>query len=86
MLDAKVASALKRIIAMQYFKKRVSLAEQKAQMQDRILRGIQIACMIYEHFRVTGAHEGVLDFSDLLSVTVHGDDKEDWSRKVLLLY
>ena len=46
-----------------YFKKRVNLEEQKAQMRDRFLRGRQVAYMIYEYFRVIGAHEAVLDFS-----------------------
>ena len=47
MLDAKIASALNKII--QQFKK-VSLDEQKAQKEDRILRGRQIAFMIYDFF------------------------------------
>ena len=33
-------------------------------MHGRFLRGRQIAKMIYEYFRVTGAREDVLDFSD----------------------
>ena len=36
-----------------YFKRRISLEEQKAQKQDRFLRGRQIAYLIYEYFRVT---------------------------------
>ena len=53
MLDAKIASALNKIIQSSQFKKKVSLAEQKAQEEDRFLRGRQIAFMIYEYFRVT---------------------------------
>ena len=34
-LDAKIASALKKIIANPYIKKKVSLEEQKAQVEDR---------------------------------------------------
>ena len=30
--------------------------------------------MIYKYFLVTWAHEAVLDFSDLFSITLHGDD------------
>ena len=59
-LDAKIASVLK-IITNAHFKKRVNLKEQEAQMQDRFLGGRQIAHMIYEYIRVTGAHEAVLD-------------------------
>ena len=53
-LDAKIASALNRII-----KKKVSLEEMKAQKEDHFLRGRQIAYLIYEYFRVTGANESV---------------------------
>ena len=42
-LDARIASALDRIIHNSHFKRRVSLEEQKAQKEDRFLRGRQIA-------------------------------------------
>ena len=51
-----------------HFQKKVSLEEQKAQKEDRFLRGRQVAFMIYDYFRVTGAHVTVLDYSDLVSV------------------
>ena len=70
MLDAKIASALKKIITNPYFKKKVSLEEQKARMEDRFLSGRQIAFMIYEYFRVTGAHGAVLDSFILFSVVL----------------
>ena len=54
-LDAKIASALNRIIHDSLLKRKVSLEEQKAQKQDRFLRGRQIAYLIYDHFRVTGS-------------------------------
>ena len=61
MLDAKIASALNKIIQQSQFKKKVSLEEQKAQKKDRFLRGRQIAFMIYDHLRVIGAHDTVSD-------------------------
>ena len=42
-LDARIASALHKIIHNSHFKTRISLEEQKAQKQDRFLRGRQIA-------------------------------------------
>ena len=36
-LDARIASALNRIIHNSHFKRRISLEEQKAQKQDRLL-------------------------------------------------
>ena len=65
MLCARIASALNKIIQNSYFKKKVSLEEQKAQKEDRFFRGRQTAYMIYDHFRITGAHDTVLDYADL---------------------
>ena len=42
-LDARIALALNKIIHNSQFKRRISLEEQKAQKQDRFLRGRQIA-------------------------------------------
>ena len=33
--------------------------------------------MIYDFFRVTGAHETVLDYADLFSVTLHDDNIQE---------
>ena len=65
MRDAKIASALNKIIQNSQIKKKVSLEEQTAQKEDRFLRGRRIAYLIYEYFRVTGAHDTVLDYADL---------------------
>ena len=56
------------------FKKKVSLEEQKAQKEDRFLRGRQIAIIVYDYFRVTAAHDTVLDYADLFSVTLRDDN------------
>ena len=53
-LHAKIASALNRIIHNTQFKRKVSLEEQKAQKEDCVLRGRQIAYLIYEYFRSLG--------------------------------
>ena len=81
MLDAKIASALNKIIQNSQFKKKVSLEEQKAQKEDRFLRGRQIAFMIYDYFRVTGAHDTVLDYADLFSVTLHDDNTQEFGTR-----
>ena len=56
-LDARIASALNIIIQNTRFKKKVSLEDMKAHKEDRFLRGRQIAYLIYEYFRVTGAND-----------------------------
>ena len=62
-LDARIASALNKIIHNSHFKRRISLEEQKTQKQDRFLRGRQIAYLIYEYFRVTGANDSVENYA-----------------------
>ena len=57
MLNARILSALNKIIQNSYLKKKVSLEEQKAQKEYRFLRGRQIAYMIYDYFSVTGARD-----------------------------
>ena len=80
MLDAKIASVLNKIIQNSHFKKKVSLEEQKAQKEDRFLRGRQIAYMIYDYFRVTG--DTVLDHADLFSITLRHDDVQEFDTRL----
>ena len=60
MLDTKIASPLWKINQYSNFKKRVHVAEQKAQLDDRFSRGRHIAFMTYEYFWVTSIHEAML--------------------------
>ena len=69
---------LNKIIQNSHVKKKVSLEEQKAQKEDRFLRGRQIAFMIYDYFRVTGARDTVLDYADLFSVTLRDDNVHEF--------
>ena len=75
MLDAMIVSALKRLLDKHiHFRKRASVEEQRAQNFDRFLRGRQIAHMIYEHFRATGAYEAVQGLSNLFSFSLQNDN------------
>ena len=81
-LDAMIASALKRLLDKHiHFRKRVSVAEQRAQNSDRFLRGRQIACMICEHFRATRAYEAVQGISDSFSLRLRNDDVQDFDGR-----
>ena len=86
-LDAKIASTLNRIIHNSHFKRRISLEEQKAQKEDRFLRGRQIAYLIYEYFRVTRANDSVENCADLFTVVLRNDDIQEfdskWDEKLL---
>ena len=74
LLDAKIASALNRIIHNTRFKRKVSLEEMKVQKEDRFLRGRQIAYLIYEYFRVTGANDSVENYADQFTIVLRNDD------------
>ena len=80
-LDARIASALNRIIHNSHFKRRISLEEQKAQKQDRFLRGRQIADLTYEYFRVIGANDSVDNHADLFTIGLRNDDIQEFDSK-----
>ena len=80
-LDAMIASALNEIIHNSHAKRRIGLEEQKAQKQDRFLRGRQIAYLIYEYFRVTGANDSVENYADLFTISLRNDDIQEFDSK-----
>ena len=80
-LDARIASALNRIIHNSHFERKVSLEEKKAQKEDRFFRGRQIAYLVYEYFRVTGANDSVENYSDLLTIGLRNDDIQEFDSK-----
>ena len=53
----------------------------KAQKEDRFLRGRQIAYLIYEYFRVTGANDSVENYADLCTVALRNDDIQEFDSK-----
>ena len=55
MLDAKITSALKRIVTDEYFRRRVNVEEQNAEKYDGILQGRQTALIICDNFRTNDA-------------------------------
>ena len=79
MLDARIASALNKIIQN----------SRKPRRRTGFLRGRQIAFMIYDFFRVTAAHCTVVDHADLFSVTLGDDNVQEFDSRrdeVLLLF
>ena len=81
LLDARIASALNKIIQNTRFKKKVSLEKMKAHKEDRFLRGRQIAYLIYEYFRVIGANDSVENYADLFTVVLRNDDIQEFDLK-----
>ena len=81
LLDARITSALNKIIQNTRFKKTVSLEEMKAHKEDRFLRGRQIAYLIYEYFRVTGANDSVENYAGLCTIVLRNDDIQEFDSK-----
>ena len=73
-----IVSALKKLLTHVHFRKRISVEEQRVQKYDRFSRGKQIACMIFWHFRATGAYEALQRLSDLFSGRLQNDDIQDF--------
>ena len=80
-LDARIASALNKIIHNSQFKRRISLEYQRAQKEDRFFRGRQIAKLIYDQFRVTGANDSVESYADLFTTSLRNDDIQEFDSK-----
>ena len=78
MLDAKIASALRKIISRTSFRRRVSVEEQQARKYNRFLRERQIAYMIFGHIQSTGAYDTAQGVSDLFSICLQDDDVQDF--------
>ena len=49
--------------------------------EDRFLHGRQIAYLIYDHFRVTGTHDSVENFTDLFTNVLRNDDIQEFDSK-----
>ena len=80
-LDARIASALNKIIHNSHFKRKISLEEQKAQKEDRFLRGRQTAYFVYDQFQVTGTHDSVENYTDLFTICLRNDDNQEFDSK-----
>ena len=61
----------------------------KPKKEDRFLRGRQIAYLIYENFRVTGANDSVENYADLFTIVFRNDDIQEfdstWDGILLLM-
>ena len=81
MLDAMIASALTRSSIIHTTTIRSVSRNRKAQKGDWFQRRRQIAFMINDYFRVTGAHDTVLDYAELFSVTLHDDNVQEFDTR-----
>ena len=81
MLDAKIAPVRNKIIQNSKFKKKGSFAEQKPSKRPVATRNTDRFHNPRLLLRVTGAHDSVLDYADLFSVTLHDDNIETFDTR-----
>ena len=81
-LDARIASALNKIIHNSHFKrKNQSGGTRGPERGPFFFRGRQIAYLIYEQFRVTGTDSSVENYTDLFTIALRNDDIQEFDSK-----
>ena len=79
-LESKIASALKTLFTAD-FKRRVYTEEQKAQQDNRFLKGRQIVNMVHGNFKISGTGDAHLGFNDLLREQLKNDSVQCFDIK-----
>ena len=81
-LDARIASALRKIIHNSHLRRRICLEEQKAQKAGPFpsWKG-RLPDLIYEQFRVTGTDDSVENYTDLFTIVLRNDDIQEFDSK-----
>ena len=77
-LDARIASALNKIIHNSHFKRSIRT---KGPETRPFLRGRQIAYLIYENFQVTGANDSIENYAALFTIVLRNDDIQEFDSK-----
>ena len=80
-LDARIASELNKIIIILTSKEESFWRNKRPRSKDRFLRCRQIAYLIYDYFRVTGAHDSVENYADLFTISLRNDDIQEFDSK-----
>ena len=82
LLDARIASALNRIIHNSHFIQKESVWRNKRPRSRTVFFwGRHIAYLIYEYFWVTGANDSVENYADLFTVVLRKDDIQEFDSK-----
>ena len=88
LLDAKVAAGFAKILHVD-LAKQIQLLEEKAESGIKLLKGLQIAWYIKDHFRINADQGAVPDFSDLIAVRMQSQDIKrflhDWESVLLVI-
>ena len=80
-LNAKIVSAVKEHPEIPIQQENHLRRTQKPKKEDRFLWRRQIEFIVYENFRVIGAHDTVLDFADFNSITLLGGNIQEFDAR-----
>ena len=73
-LDMKIAAGIMKVMHGD-FKKRVTMKDEQHQMQrKKMLTGRQVAFMMFQHFQLNDLDSSMMEFNDLLSLELKGDN------------
>ena len=72
-LNAKIAAGSSDVLHGE-FQRKINVMEERAAIKGEMINGRQIAWMIYDHFKLTAQDGAILNFTDLQSVTLKGDN------------
>ena len=68
----------------------INLEKEKQALTGNPLKGRQILLLVHQHFRITEAEGHIMDFSDLMSVKMYGDDlrsfHNDWEMTLVSMH
>ena len=82
MLGARVAFALNKNHPQILLQEKGQFGgTERSERRSVFFRGRQIAYMMHDYFRVTGAHDTVMDYADSFSVTIRNDDVQDFETR-----
>ena len=80
-LDARIASALKKSSTILTSKEESVWRKKKAQKKDLFFRCRQIAHLIFECFGVTGIQDSVENYADLFTISLRNDEIQEFDSK-----
>ena len=87
-LDSMTAAAVKRCYDMHtLFRKKIGVEEQRAQKDNRFLRGSQIAYLVHEYFRSMVSSDEIQGSVIVFNIKLENDDIQDidlrWEQSLL---
>ena len=85
-LDAKLAAELDEILSGE-FRKQVQVKETALSREGKMIKGRQVAWVIYKNFKHSEEDGAMLEWDELLSVDLRGDNlqqfENDWNNTIL---